>query len=79
MVAFVALILSVMLTAAPLLDPEVEPFQKPEALARRWSLNRKTVLSAIRDEQIPAVRVGTRLLIPTAWVLDQERVRQAVS
>lgn len=59
--------------AVEILDPQADPFLRPDVVAARWKLDRKTVLGAIKAGDIPATRVGRSLLIPTAWVLAQEQ------
>jgi excisionase family DNA binding protein len=50
------------------LDPLVKPFQAPRNLARLGFGDPKTVYAAIANGEIPVVRVGRKILVPTAWV-----------
>jgi hypothetical protein len=50
------------------LDPAVRPWLRPDDLALLGFGDRKSVYGAIKAGQIPSVRVGRRLLVPTWWV-----------
>lgn len=56
------------MTNAELLDPVETPFLRVPDLVRLGFGNEKTIYDAIGREEIPVVRVGRKLLIPTAWV-----------
>jgi hypothetical protein len=52
---------------------------KPEAVARRWGVNIKTIYAAIRRKQLPVKRLGQRvLLIPRRAVEEIEQGRVAL-
>ena len=47
-----------------------------EEFAERWAVDVKTVYEAIKENQIPAVRIGKRVLrIPRAWIEEKEQGR----
>lgn len=50
------------------LDPLVKPFWSTRELHRAGLGHQRAVLVAIRAGDIPYVKVGRRLLVPTAWV-----------
>jgi hypothetical protein len=50
------------------LDPRTVPFVKPTQLPELGFGSQKAVYAGIKRGDIPSVRVGHRLLIPTAWV-----------
>jgi hypothetical protein len=50
------------------LDPETRPFVKPAQLPALGFGSLKAIYRAIANEEIPALRQGHRLLVPTAWV-----------
>jgi excisionase family DNA binding protein len=52
---------------------------RAEDVARRWGCNIKTIYSAIRKKQLPAKRLGQRvLLIPRRAVENIEQGRGAL-
>lgn len=53
------------------LDPRRKPFWKPGELSRLGMGSHQTVLDAIEAEQIPCLRVGRKVLIPTSWLRRQ--------
>ena len=40
----------------------------PDEIARATGSNVKTIHAAIRSGEIPATRIGRKLLVPTAWL-----------
>ncbi len=50
------------------LDPAVKPFHAPRELAGLGFGDPKTVYAAIARGEIPVVRVGRKMLVPTAWI-----------
>lgn len=52
---------------------DATPFITTEDLARRWQINKKTLLGAIHRDEVPCVKLGKRWLIPLAWVEAQEQ------
>jgi hypothetical protein len=50
------------------LDPLKKPFWKTNELHRLGMGHQTAVLAAIKAGDIDAVRIGRKLLIPTAWV-----------
>jgi hypothetical protein len=55
----------------PELDPLAKPFHKPAELHELGFGDRKTIREAIARGEIPVVRIGRKVLIPTAWVRRQ--------
>lgn len=53
------------------LDPRVKPFWKPSELHRLGLGSHQTVLAAIERKEIHALRVGRKILVPTAWLRAQ--------
>jgi excisionase family DNA binding protein len=53
------------------LDPLQKPFWKPAELHRLGMGRHNTVLDAIDRGDIPAVKVGRKVLIPTSWIRRQ--------
>lgn len=49
-------------------DPAHQPFMSPDEIARATGSNVKTIHAAIRSGEIPATRIGRKLLVPTAWL-----------
>jgi hypothetical protein len=53
----------------PELDPAVKPFHKPRELVDLgFASDMKTIYGAISRGEIPVVRVGRKMLVPTAWI-----------
>lgn len=53
----------------PDLDPTSKPFHKPrELIELGFASDRKTIYDAIARGDIPVVRVGRKMLVPTAWI-----------
>jgi hypothetical protein len=51
------------------LDPATKPFHKPRELVDLgFASDMKTIYGAISRGEIPVVRVGRKMLIPTMWV-----------
>jgi hypothetical protein len=50
------------------LDPQEHPFLKVRDLTALGFGDAKTIYGAIARDEIPVVRVGRKVLIPTAWV-----------
>jgi hypothetical protein len=51
------------------LDPATKPFHKPrELIELGFASDLKTIYSAISRGEIPVVRVGRKMLVPTAWI-----------
>jgi hypothetical protein len=50
------------------LDPTTRPFLRVSDLPAFGFGDRKTVYAAIHRGDIPVVRVGRKVLVPTAWV-----------
>ena len=49
-------------------DPAEKPTLTVDAAAKILGLDRKTVYAAINSGELPCLRVGRRILIPTAWL-----------
>jgi hypothetical protein len=52
-------------------DPTSKPFYKVAELSKLGFGDPKTLHAAITRGEIPVVRVGRKILIPTAWVRRQ--------
>jgi hypothetical protein len=52
----------------PVLDPVTKPFHVPRDLVRLGFGDPKTIYSAINRGDIPVLRVGRKMLVPTAWI-----------
>lgn len=55
-------------------DPMTAPLLKPEALHRSGLLpgmGRSSIYEAIRRGDLPSIRVGSRIFVPTAQLLEQ--------
>lgn len=53
----------------PGLDPAFKPFHKPRELVDLgFASDMKTIYGAISRGEIPVVRVGRKMLVPTAWI-----------
>jgi excisionase family DNA binding protein len=68
----------------PHLDPAVKPFHKPMELVDLGFGEPKTIYAAIQRGEIPVVRVGRKMLVPTAWIrramaLDDEAPARSAS
>ena len=50
------------------LDPRKKPFYRPMELVDAGFGDPKTIYAAIKRGDIPVVRIGRKLLVPTAWV-----------
>jgi hypothetical protein len=55
-------------------DPATKPFYKVAELSRLGFGDPKTLHAAIARKEIPVVRVGRKLLVPTAWVRRQLQI-----
>jgi excisionase family DNA binding protein len=53
------------------LDPVLNPWLRPDDLARLGLGDRKTIYRAIHTGDIPSTKVGRKLLVPTWWVRRQ--------
>lgn len=49
-------------------DPKERPTLTVDAAANILGVDRKTVYAAINSGELPCLRVGRRILIPTAWL-----------
>jgi len=49
-------------------DPAERPTLTVNAVAEILGLDRKTVYAAINSGELPSLRVGRRILVPTAWL-----------
>jgi excisionase family DNA binding protein len=52
-------------------DPKREPTVTVERAAVLYGISRGSAYAAIRRGEIPSIRIGHRLLVPTAAVLRQ--------
>ena len=64
-------------------NPAAHPTLAVDAVAEILGLDRKTVYAAIHAGEIPSIRVGRRILVPTVWLVatiapDPEPERLAV-
>lgn len=55
-------------TSIVLPDPKQRPTLTVYAAADILGVDRKTVYAAINSGQLPCLRVGRRILIPTSWL-----------
>lgn len=55
-----------MSTALPLPDPETEPTLTVERTAQLLGISRNGCYQAIARGEVPALRIGRRMLVPTA-------------
>jgi len=55
-------------TSIVLPDPTERPTLTVDAVAEILGLDRKTVYSAINSGELPSLRVGRRILVPTSWL-----------
>ena len=51
-----------------MLDPATRPTLQVDAVAEILGIDRKTVYAAIHAGEIPSIRVGRRILVPTIWL-----------
>ncbi len=49
-------------------DPKERPTLTVDAVAGLLGVDRKTVYAAINSGELPCLRVGRRILVPTAWL-----------
>ena len=49
-------------------DPKERPTLTVDAVAALLGVDRKTVYAAINSGELPCLRVGRRILVPTAWL-----------
>lgn len=54
-------------------DPKERPTLTVDAAADILGVDRKTVYAAINSGELPCLRVGRRILIPTAWLAARIR------
>jgi excisionase family DNA binding protein len=55
-------------TSIVLPDPTERPTLTVDAVAEILGLDRKTVYTAINSGELPSIRVGRRILVPTSWL-----------
>lgn len=55
-------------TSTVLPDPQDHPVLNVDAVAEILGLDRKTVYAAINCGELPSIRIGRRILVPTAWL-----------
>ncbi|HKY14814.1 MAG TPA: helix-turn-helix domain-containing protein [Microthrixaceae bacterium] len=55
-------------TSIALPDPAERPTLTVDAVAEILGLDRKTVYAAVESGGLPSLRVGRRILVPTAWL-----------
>jgi excisionase family DNA binding protein len=55
-------------TASAVPDPAVTPTMTVEAVCAVFGISRSTGYEAARTGEIRTIRVGRRMLVPTAWV-----------
>lgn len=55
-------------TSPVLPDPKARPTLTVDAVADLLGLDRKTVYAAINSGELPSLRVGRRILVPTSWL-----------
>lgn len=58
-------------TSIALPDPADQPTLTVDAVADLLGLDRKTVYASISSGELPCLRVGRRILIPTSWLADR--------
>lgn len=46
----------------------VQPTMRVEDVARAFNISRNSAYEAVKAGEIPVVRAGRRMLVPTAWV-----------
>jgi len=49
-------------------DPVRHPTMTVDVVAEILGLDRKTIYAAIHAGEIPSIRVGRRILVPTVWL-----------
>lgn len=49
-------------------DPAERPTLTVDAVAEILGLDRKTVYAAINSGELPSLRIGRRILVPTSWL-----------
>lgn len=52
-------------------DPKDRPTLTVDEAAELLGLDRKTLYGAINSGELPCLRVGRRILIPTTWLTDR--------
>ena len=55
-------------TSIVLPDPTERPTLTVDAVAEILGVDRKTVYAAINSGELPSLRVGRRILVPTSWL-----------
>lgn len=55
-------------TSIVLPDPVERPTLTVDAVAEILGLDRKTVYAAINSGELPSLRIGRRILVPTSWL-----------
>lgn len=55
-------------TSIVLPDPIERPTLTVDAVAEILGVDRKTVYAAINSGELPSLRVGRRILVPTSWL-----------
>ena len=55
-------------TSIVLPDPTERPTLTVDAVAEILGLDRKTVYAAVNSGELPSLRVGRRILVPTSWL-----------
>ncbi|MFN8053597.1 MAG: helix-turn-helix domain-containing protein [Acidimicrobiales bacterium] len=51
-------------------DPNNRPTLSVDEVADILGLDRKTVYASVSSGEIPSLRVGRRILVPTRWLAD---------
>ena len=51
-------------------DPKNRPTLSVDEVADLLGLDRKTVYASVSSGEIPSLRVGRRILVPTRWLAD---------
>lgn len=49
-------------------DPKARPTLSVDEVAEILGLDRKTVYASVRSGELPSLRVGRRILVPTRWL-----------
>jgi excisionase family DNA binding protein len=57
-------------------DPETKPTMSVEAAGKLFHLSRQSAYQAVARGEIPSLRFGRRLVVPTAAVLEMLGLRQ---
>lgn len=55
-------------TDSQLPDPKERPTLSVDAVATILGIDRKTVYAAINSGELPCLRIGRRILVPTTWL-----------